>query len=137
VKTARDIMTEKLLTASHSTTLEQAHRIMETNHIHHILVVDSHDKLAGIISDRDIKKFASPFAGSGLETLNDKATLSLPVEKIMSRETVTIAPQKTVKACIAKLIENNINSLPVIDDDGSLLGIVTSKNILEYLHKEL
>ena len=133
MKTAREIMTEKLLTTTRNTTLDQAHKIMEDNHIHHILVVDEKHKLVGIISDRDIKKFVSPFVGSKIETVRDKATLALPVEKIMSKNIVTISPQKTIKACINKLIEHYIHSLPVVDDEGKLIGIVTSRNIFEYV----
>ena len=133
MKTVLDIMTQKLLTTTHDTTLVDAHKIMEDNQIHHVLVVDDKEKLVGILSDRDIKKFASPFAGSQLEASKDKATLSLPVEKIMSKNVTTISPQKTIKACINKLIEHCIHSLPVIDDNGKLIGIVTSRNIFEHV----
>ena len=132
MKTAKDIMSGNLLTASVNDTLEKAHQLMEEKQTHHILITDQNQRLAGLLSDRDIKKFASPFAGSDLETSKDKATLSLPVERIMSKNPVTIGHQKSVKACIEKMLENSIHSLPVLDDDKKLLGIVTSTDIFKY-----
>ena len=133
MKTTEEIMSGNLLTAPVSATLEKAHQLMEEKQTHHILITDNEQRLVGILSDRDIKKFASPFAGSELETSQDKATFSLSVERIMSKNPATISPQESVKACIEKMLENSIHSLPVLDDDRMLLGIVTSTDIFKYV----
>ena len=103
------------------------------NSTHHLLVVDENGRLTGIVSDRDIKKFVSPFAGSGIATPRDDATLKLRVNKIMTKNVVVIPPETTIRACIESMLKYAIHSLPVQDNDGKLIGIVTSTNILNYV----
>jgi len=133
MKTAKDIMSSNLLTTPISATLEKVHQLMVEKQTHHILITDNDQRLVGILSDRDIKKFASPFAGSVLETSQDKATLFMLVANIILRKPITTNPQESVKECINKMLENSIHSLPVLDDNGKLLGIVTSTDIFKYV----
>lgn len=133
MKLASELMNRQLATCSADATLQEAHDLMEQKHTHHVLITDAEDKLVGILSDRDIKKFVSPFAGSQLETARDKATLALKVKNIMSRNAVTISPQKSIKACITKMLENNIHSLPVLDEHGKLIGIVTATDVFKFV----
>jgi acetoin utilization protein AcuB len=111
--------------------LIEAHTMMSGMGIHHLLVVDAAGKLVGVLSDRDIKKFASPFAGSKVEDENDRATLSLPVERIMSKKVISVGPEATVKQCLETLLQKSIHALPVVDDTGKLLGLVTVTDILK------
>ena len=132
MQTVKDIMSSELFATSVNTTLEEAHQLMEERQAHHVLITDDSQRLVGVLSDRDIKKFASPFVGSMLETSQDKATFSLPAEFIMSKSVVTTSLQETVESSIQKMLENSIHSLPVLDDDGKLIGIVTSTDIFKY-----
>ena len=50
--------------------------------------------------------------------------------KIMGRSLVTIRPNDTIDAAIHKLVEHRIGSLPVCDSKGTLLGIVTERDLL-------
>jgi CBS domain-containing protein len=47
---------------------------------------------------------------------------------------VTIDPDALVHEAIARLVQNNIGSLPVADPDGSLLGIFSERDVLRGLH---
>ena len=51
-------------------------------------------------------------------------------QKITGRPLFTIRPNETIDAAISKLIENRIGSLPVCDAKGTLLGIVTERDLL-------
>lgn len=51
--------------------------------------------------------------------------------KIKSRPVITIGPGETVLAAIQKLVENNIGALPVCNDEGELLGIVSERDLLK------
>jgi len=56
--------------------------------------------------------------------------------KIKSRPVVTIGPEETLSAAIKKLVENSIGTLPVCDDKGTLLGIISERDLLKevFLH---
>ena len=50
--------------------------------------------------------------------------------KIKGRSVVTITPNETVAAAIQILVENDIGALPVCNDKGALLGIISERDIL-------
>src|SRR5687768_7688450 len=51
-----------------------------------------------------------------------------------STEVATVAPAATVADLIATLAERNIGALPVLDDDGRLVGIVSERDVVRRLH---
>lgn len=51
--------------------------------------------------------------------------------KIKGRPVITIRPDEAVLAAIKKLVDNNIGALPVSNDDGELLGIISERDILK------
>ena len=129
----RELMSIYLLTASPDTILKEANRLMNTKQTHHILITDENNSLLGILSDRDIKKFVSPFANSNIADSKDRATLNLKLGQIMTRNPVTITPEKSVSDCIELMLEKSINALPVIDDKKRVIGIITTTNIFKYI----
>ena len=50
------------------------------------------------------------------------------------RRIVTIDCEATVSEAIAKLVQNNIGSLPVVDHDGKLIGIFSERDVLRIIH---
>jgi len=51
--------------------------------------------------------------------------------KIKGRPLVTIGPNETISVAIQKLVENDIGALPVCDDKGMLLGIISERDLLK------
>ena len=51
--------------------------------------------------------------------------------KINDRHVITIGPTETLTAAIKKLVENDIGALPVCNDKGELLGIITERDLLK------
>ena len=51
-----------------------------------------------------------------------------------STEVATVAPAVTVADLIATLVERNIGALPVLDDEGRLVGIVSERDVVRRLH---
>ncbi len=50
--------------------------------------------------------------------------------KIKGRSVVTIGPDETIHTAIQKLVENNIGALPVCDAKGTMVGIVSERDLL-------
>jgi CBS domain-containing protein len=51
--------------------------------------------------------------------------------KIKSSTVITIGPNETVHVALQKLVENNIGALPVCDEEGMLLGIISERDLLK------
>ena len=129
-KTAGDVMVRPVRTIKASASLVEAHTMMTDMGIHHLLAIDDFGKLVGVLSDRDIKKFASPFAGSKLEEDRDRATLKLPVQSIMSKKVLSCPPDMPIKQCIELMLQKSIHAIPVVDGEGKLTGLVTATDML-------
>lgn len=57
----------------------------------------------------------------------------LLAKTIMKRDVITVRPQDTLDKVIRILVQHNITGLPVVNDDMTLAGIITEKDVLNYL----
>jgi acetoin utilization protein AcuB len=130
-QTVSEIMTRRLITVRPQDELIAAFRLMSEQAIHHLPVVDDNGLLVGIISDRDIIKFSSPFAGSSVQSERDKATMHIPVEKFMSRDVISIERTASIRSSVELVLQNGIHALPVVDNEHHVVGIVTVTNLLQ------
>jgi len=64
-------------------------------------------------------------------TLMDRE--GVPTKQLMTSEIVTVSPDTDVEEAVNILIEKNIGSLGVVDDDGNLAGVITSNDFLHVI----
>jgi acetoin utilization protein AcuB len=124
----KDWMSQDLVTIEEDTSIMKASRIMKQNEFQHLPVL-SHGRLAGIVSDRDLKE-ATPSKATSLDIhelyyLLDKIT----VKSLMPKDLYTIAPGDTVEKAAAVMLKRHISALPVVDAQGTLAGIITKGDI--------
>jgi acetoin utilization protein AcuB len=129
----RDIMTVRLVTVEMDDRLEVVKEIFDTMKFHHLLVVDEHKKLSGIVSDRDLLKALSPYVGSAAETARDLATLNKRVHQIMTRHPITLQPHSEIAEAAHLLLAHRISCIPVVDDGRKPVGIVSWRDVLKSL----
>jgi len=131
------VMHTDLVTVSPGTPLVDAREIIKDKTIDHLLVVDKSKGLVGLVSDRDLKQsWASPattLSTHELSYLLDKIT----VDMIMVKKIITVTPDTTIERAARIMQENRIGSLPVIDHDKQLVGIITTTDVLEVLLEAL
>lgn len=133
-KTVGEIMTRKVQTIEANVTISDAYTTMKQMGFRHLPVVEPKtNKLLGLISDRDIKKFMSPFVGSARETAQDKATLLIEVGKVMVKSVMTATPDTEVKKVIDQMLMKKFNAVPVVDADGRLVGMLTTVDFMKLL----
>ncbi|MER3544421.1 MAG: hypothetical protein C4311_07400 [Chloroflexota bacterium] len=123
----RDWMTPNPITVNSRTPLPDAHQIMMTHRIRRLPVVDD-GVLVGIVTRGDIRG-AQPSEATSLSIYEIHYLLSrLTVGQIMSRPVITVAPDMTVQAAAALMLQHKIAGLPVVED-GRVVGIITESDI--------
>lgn len=122
-------MTSDLITVSPTTTLPEAHQIMVTADIRRLPVVDEDGQLIGIVTLGDIRAAeASPATSLSIWELNYLLS-KLQVKQFMTANPITVTPETTIGETAQIMLENKISGLPVVDDTGKLVGIITESDI--------
>jgi len=115
----RDLMTKNPRSLEGGSTVMEAARLMRDEDAGLIPVVEG-EKLVGTVTDRDI---AIRVVAEG------KSPESITVGEIASRELVTIDPQQDLDEALRLMARHQIRRLPVVEEDGKLVGIVAQADI--------
>jgi acetoin utilization protein AcuB len=124
------IMSTKPVSVSLDDHLDVVKDIFDNARFHHVLVVDE-GKLFGVISDRDLLKAISPNIGTNRYTARDLETLAQPVHRIVTRRPLTLKPDASVDDAIAIFNSHRISCIPIVDDEGVAVGIVSWRDIMK------
>jgi IMP dehydrogenase len=104
-----------------NSTVRDAEKIMREFKIGGIPIIDSNDKLLGIITNRDLRF---------------QKDMSMPIEQIMTKENLITAPEGiTLEKAEVLLQKYKIEKLPIVNKRGKLTGLVTYKDILKKKNK--
>lgn len=116
------------LTVDTHTTLAAALALMRNHHIGCVLVTDKGASLVGILTERDLLQ---------------KVALEMPslehstVEDFMSAAPETSKPDHPLGYAIQRMIVSDLRYLPLVDDTGRPNGIVSSRDVIAYIAKNL
>ncbi len=103
-------------------TAEQAIRLMLDRHVGAVAVVDEHLRVAGIFTERDVLRRLS-LSGRDPRTTSVREVMTTPVEMATS---VT-----TPGEALTTMVERHYRHLPIVKDDGHLLGMLSIRNVLQ------
>lgn len=123
-----EIMTSRVVTIDMDDRLSVAKEIFDNAPFHHLLVVE-HNRLQGVLSERDFLRALSPNIGNINETERDSDTLLKRAHQVMARNPITIEAKESINCASKLLLEHGIGSLPVLEQ-GELVGIITWKDLL-------
>ena len=130
----RDVPIDRIMTLDPATvgpqhTVAEACRILETDAINHLPVVEG-QRLVGIVSSSDLLK---------LHLLDDKQPLleSATVGQIMETSIIVLDRDATLREAAEKLSMGSFHALPVVDRRRRLHGIVTSSDLIGELLRNL
>jgi len=118
------IMTTPARTIGPDSTLEDAARLMARENLHHLPVVEG-GRLAGMVSASDLIGRDTPDAGRKR------------VGDVMQREPVALSRTSTLQDAAVLLSSGSYHSLPVVDPEGQVVGMVTSTDLITVLLHQL
>jgi len=127
-----DIMTRAVVTVAMDDSLRVAREKLRRGGFHHLLVM-RHDRLIGVVSDRDILRELSPFLDQLAERAQDARTLERPVHQLMTRALVVVGPDCSVREATERLLATKVSCLPVVSPSGVVEGIVTWRDLIRAL----
>jgi acetoin utilization protein AcuB len=125
----QDWMTSDVISVSPKTTLPQAHELMTSHHIRRLPVIRNDGRLVGIVTLGDIRG-AEPSQATSLSVWEVNYLLAkLQVDRIMTSNPVTIAATATVGEAARAMLDHKVSGLPVTDELGGVIGIITESDI--------
>ena len=126
------IMTPNVITVNEKQTLREGSKFMYQHNIGGLIVLmdTSNNETAeinkpiGIITERDIAR---------LVAFSSNLSTDTAISEVMSKPLITINQNSSIKQVTDLMQQNNIRRLPIVDNKGKLVGIITAKDILRSL----
>ena len=130
--TVSSIMTPNVITVNEKQTLREGSKFMYQHNIGGLIVLmdTSNNKTAeidkpiGIITERDIAR---------LVAFSSNLSTDTAISEVMSKPLITINQNSSIKEVTDLMQQNDIRRLPIVDNKGKLVGIITAKDILRSL----
>lgn len=114
VKRAENGMIYDPITITKEQTVGDALQLMHDNKIGGIPVIDAQNTLIGIVTNRDLRF---------------QRDMSRRIEEVMTKENIITTHSTELEKASEILLRNKIEKLPVVDDYGKLIGLITYKDI--------
>jgi len=129
----KEWMSREVTTVSKDTSMLKASKILKENDFRRLPVVDEKGRLVGIVTDRDIKD-ASPSKATTLDVHELYYLLSeIKIKDIMTPGPFTINADDSLEKAAIKMLEKKVEGLPVVNDKGEVVGIITETDIFKAL----
>jgi CBS domain-containing protein len=121
-----EIKGNAIWSATPETMVFEALELMASKNVGALVVLEG-NRLAGIISERD---YARSIA------LKDRSSRTTPVSEIMTRNVISVRPGQTLEQCMELMTEHHIRHLPVLDDGGRLIGVISIGDVVKFIISE-
>lgn len=120
---AYSIMKSPVITLEPDITIIKAWNLLREKKVSHMPVF-SENKIMGIVSDRDILRHLI-VVDNIVENKSDKT-----VREVMTENVITAGKLTDIRRIAKAMFENHIGTMPIVEDDGRLAGIITRSDIL-------
>ena len=123
---ARDVMSSPVATLPDEASVAEAWQFIQEHTVRHVPVVSEDGTIHGIISDRDLLRDAVADAIS----LEARPLTDRLVKDLVSPRLLTAGPDTDISQIARVLYEEHVGSLPIIDENKNLVGLITRSDIL-------
>jgi len=123
-------MSKDVITVDVDDSMQHAINLMKENSIR-LLPVLKKGKLAGVVTDRDLKR-ASPSDATTLDVHELLYLISkIKVKDVMNKKPVTVPENFTVEEAAEILLNKKISGMPVVNDKGQVVGVITQHDLFK------
>jgi len=122
---AKDIMIDKPIKSVGERTILQAIEIMKTSNVDSLLIVDKSNVLTGLITLKQIRT-----------TLRLDPDKTKKIKDIMETKLITVNQEDTIINILEIIKREDINFVPVVDDNNKLAGLLTKSSLLSILSNQ-
>lgn len=144
-KTVADVMTANPVSVKPGASLEDAIKLLTEHHIGGLPVIDDGGALVGILSESDLMWQTTGMEVPAYVVLLDSViylkspkkyneelhkALGQSVQEVMTAKVITIGPDKSMREAAHLMHDKRIRRLPVVNDHGELVGILTRGDIV-------
>jgi acetoin utilization protein AcuB len=128
----KEWMTTPVISVEADTPVADAYNIMMERSIRRLPVVQN-GKLVGIVTLGDLRE-ARPSSATSLSIYELNYLLSkLTVDKVMTHNPFTMSPETPIQIAAKMMMDRKVGGLPVVDEEGHLVGIITESDIFSML----
>ena len=106
-------------------TVFEAVKEMSAHHIGSLLVLAADGKLMGIVSERDCRDVI----------LQEKDPQTVKVSEALSKDLITVTPDRSLESCMQLMTEKRVRHLPVMKDE-AVVGMISIGDLVKYLCTE-
>jgi len=133
-----DVMTTSVVTVDRITSYQEIDRLLTERKISGVPVLMMGRQVAGVVSEADLlaaedetaRRARMASAIGRRWRLRKRPHVSLTAGALMTRPAITIGPEATIPAAARLMNTHHVRRLPVIDEDGKLVGIVSRRDLL-------
>ncbi len=126
-----EIMTTNVITLNVSDAIEDAKLIFEDKSIRHIPIVKD-KKVIGMLSSNDILKIAYADLSENDKDVDVSIFDWFTIEQVMTKNLYVVTPETSIEDVGIIFSENEFHALPIVED-GELVGIVTTTDLIKFL----
>jgi acetoin utilization protein AcuB len=126
----KDRMSKPPITVRDSVGVEEALRLMHSENVRRLPVVDKHGTMVGIVSELDLLK-VSPSPATSLSVFEIPYLLAkIKMKDVMTKDVITVAEDTPLEEAARVMADNRIGGLPVMRGD-KLVGIITETDLFK------
>jgi len=117
-----DICDPEFATVKPESSVAEAIQRMNDLHVGAVTVVDSEKRVAGIFTERDVLKKVA---------LSGRAPATIKIDEVMTTPVEMATRETTLGEALEVMVEQHFRHLPVADDNGRLLGMLSIRHVLQ------
>jgi CBS domain-containing protein len=134
-----DVMSRPVITAPRDASIRTVAELMRSHIISGVPIVDDDERLVGIVTEADLLRSQFPEEGRGGLRQRRRARRAEAVRagELMNSDPVTLRPEMAVAEGARILLGSGLKRLPVVDEEGRVVGIVSHSDLLRpYLRSD-